>query len=131
MIAMWEIKGRGRDGTERLPSSARSPAATSCSPCAAARRGRSRVTTSSRPIPSTGSTSDGHPAHEAAFVTLRRGLAGSASPLSFQYYTAVFDWPLDVGGKPENSTLAFVPICFELTVLIGGLGTVSISLLSE
>ena len=57
------------------------------------------------------------------FVTLLAGLAGLSFALIFQYYTAVFDWPLDVGGKPENSTLAFVPICFELTVLIGGLGT--------
>ena len=57
------------------------------------------------------------------FVTLIAGLGGLCFALVFQYYTAVFDWPLDVGGKPENSTLAFVPICFELTVLIGGLGT--------
>src|SRR6478609_5850505 len=57
------------------------------------------------------------------FVTLLAGLTGLCFALLFQYYTAVFDWPLDVGGKPENSTLAFVPICFELTVLIGGLGT--------
>jgi hypothetical protein len=57
------------------------------------------------------------------FVTLLAGLLGLTFALVFQYWTAVFDWPLDVGGKPENSTLAFVPICFELTVLIGGLGT--------
>jgi hypothetical protein len=57
------------------------------------------------------------------FVTLLAGLGGLCFALVFQYYAAVFDWPLDVGGKPENSTLAFVPICFELTVLIGGLGT--------
>jgi len=56
-------------------------------------------------------------------ATLLAGLCGLCFALAFQYYTAVFDWPLDVGGKPENSTLAFVPICFELTVLIGGLGT--------
>src|SRR5262245_16227183 len=58
------------------------------------------------------------------FATLLAGLTGLCFALAFQYYTAVFDWPLDVGGKPENSTLAFVPVCFELTVLIGGLGTV-------
>jgi hypothetical protein len=29
-----------------------------------------------------------------------------------------------VGGKPDNSILAFIPICFELTVLFGALGTV-------
>jgi hypothetical protein len=63
------------------------------------------------------------------FVTLLMGLVGLTFALCFQYYTAVFDWPLDVGGKPDNSTLAFVPICFELTVLIGGLGTVGAFLL--
>jgi hypothetical protein len=35
----------------------------------------------------------------------------------------VLDWPLDVGGKPDNSALAFVPVSFELTVLLGGLST--------
>jgi Protein of unknown function (DUF3341) len=63
------------------------------------------------------------------WVTLLAGLTGLTFALVFQYYTAVFDWPLDVGGKPENSTLAFVPVCFELTVLIGGLGTVGAFLL--
>src|SRR4051812_47576909 len=63
------------------------------------------------------------------FVTLLAGLTGLCFALLFQYYTAEFDWPLDVGGKPENSTLAFVPLCFQLTVLIGGLGTVGASLL--
>jgi Alternative complex III, ActD subunit len=62
-------------------------------------------------------------------VTLIAGLGGLCFALAFQYYTAVFDWPLDVGGKPENSTLAFVPVCFELTVLIGGLSTVGAFLL--
>ena len=62
-------------------------------------------------------------------VTLLAGLGGLCFALAFQYYTAVFDWPLDVGGKPENSTLAFVLVCFELTVLIGGLGTVGAFLL--
>ncbi len=37
----------------------------------------------------------------------------------------MLDWPLNVGGKPDNSTLAFVPICFELTVLLSGLATVA------
>jgi hypothetical protein len=62
-------------------------------------------------------------------VTLLMGAVGLGFALCFQYYTAVFDWPLDVGGKPDNVTLAFVPICFELTVLIGGLSTVGAFLL--
>ena len=35
----------------------------------------------------------------------------------------MFDWTLNVGGKPDNSTLAFVPISFELTILAAGLAT--------
>ena len=57
------------------------------------------------------------------FVTLAGGVLGAASALAMQFYMAVFDWPLNVGGKPPNSTLAFVPITFELTVLCAGLLT--------
>jgi hypothetical protein len=59
------------------------------------------------------------------WVTFLAGLAALSFALAFQFYTNVFDWPLNVGGKPDNSTLAFVPVCFELTVLIGGLSTVA------
>ena len=59
------------------------------------------------------------------WVTLVAGLTGVTLALAFQFYTAVLDWPLNVGGKPDNSTLAFVPITFELTVLLGGLSTVA------
>ena len=63
------------------------------------------------------------------WVTLLAGLFGLTFAVTFQFYTNVFDWPLNVGGKPDNSSLAFVPICFELTVLIGGLGTAGAFLL--
>jgi hypothetical protein len=53
------------------------------------------------------------------------GLAGLASAIALQVYTAVYDWPLNVGGKPDNSTLAFVPISFELTILFAGLTLVA------
>jgi len=58
-------------------------------------------------------------------VTLLVGLFGLSLAITFQYYTSIFDWPLNVGGKPRNSTLAFLPVCFELTVLLGGLATVA------
>ena len=54
------------------------------------------------------------------WVTFLVGILALIFALSFQFYTTVLDWPLNVGGKPDNSTLAFVPICFELTVLISG-----------
>jgi vacuolar-type H+-ATPase subunit I/STV1 len=59
------------------------------------------------------------------WVTFLAGLAALTFALTFQFYTNVWDWPLNVGGKPDNSTLAFVPVCFELTILIGGLSTVA------
>jgi len=59
------------------------------------------------------------------WVTLCAGIIGLASGLGLQFYTSVLDWPLNVGGKPDNSTLAFIPITFELTILFGGLATVA------
>jgi len=59
------------------------------------------------------------------WITLAAGTVGLFSGLLLQFYTAVLDWPLNVGGKPDNSTLAFLPISFELTVLFGGLATVA------
>src|SRR5438067_12715739 len=59
------------------------------------------------------------------WVTLLVGFCALTAALTFQFYTSVLDWPLNVGGKPDNSTLAWVPICFEFTVLLSGLATVA------
>ena len=59
------------------------------------------------------------------WVTFLVGCCALALAVTFQFYTTVLDWPLNVGGKPDNSSLAFVPICFELTVLLSGLATVA------
>jgi len=58
------------------------------------------------------------------WVTFIIGMCALAGALVLQFYTAVLDWPLNVGGKPNNSTMAFLPVTFELTVLLGGLSTV-------
>ncbi len=57
------------------------------------------------------------------YVTLGAGVIGCAAATAFEFYVAVFDWNLNIGGKPDNSLLAFVPIAFELTVLAAGLAT--------
>ena len=62
-------------------------------------------------------------------VTLLAGLTGLATAVTLQFYTNVLDWPLNVGGKPDNTGLAFVPISFELTILFAGLITVASFLL--
>ena len=51
------------------------------------------------------------------------GLAGLIIALVFQYWTSAIDWPTNVGGKPYDSLPAFLPIAFEMTVLIAGLAT--------
>ncbi len=52
------------------------------------------------------------------------GLFGLVFALWFQFWTMAQDWPVDVGGKPWNSLPAYVPVTFELMVLLAGLGVV-------
>jgi Alternative complex III, ActD subunit len=56
-------------------------------------------------------------------VTLAGGACGLVAGLALELYTSVVDWPMNVGGKPDASLLAFVPIAFELTILGAGLAT--------
>lgn len=53
------------------------------------------------------------------------GLTGGLLALIAQLYLSAVEWPINVGGKPWNSTPAFIPITFEITVLSAGLGTLA------
>lgn len=53
------------------------------------------------------------------------GLLGLAIALGVQIWTSAYDYPLIVGGKPLVALPAFVPVSFELTVLMAGLGVVA------
>ena len=52
------------------------------------------------------------------------GLIGAASALSSQFWAMTTSWPMNVGGKPWNSLPAYVPVTFEVMVLLAGLGVV-------
>ncbi len=60
-----------------------------------------------------------------SLVTFIAGAIGCAFAIYFQYWTSSVDWPINVGGKPGNSWPAWVPIAFEITVLLAGLSTVA------
>jgi hypothetical protein len=61
-----------------------------------------------------------------AFVA---GAIGLAFGLGLQVWTSVYDWPLNVGGKPFNSFPLFIPVTFELTVLFSGLIAIGVLLM--
>jgi len=52
------------------------------------------------------------------------GLAGGLIGFFMQYYTAVIDYPVNIGGKPLNSWPQFIPITFEMTILFAAIGAV-------
>ena len=58
------------------------------------------------------------------YVCLLFALAGLTLGVFAQFWIGSINWPLNVGGKPFNSLPAYLPVIFELTVLIGGLGVV-------
>lgn len=63
------------------------------------------------------------------YFALALGLTGTALALSFMYWVNNFDYPLVIGGKPMFPFPAFVPIMFEVTVLLASVGTVLTMLL--
>jgi ActD protein len=56
-----------------------------------------------------------------SWVVFLGGVLGCVSGYFLQYYTAVIDYPFDVGGRPYHSWPAFIPVTFELTILAAGL----------
>ncbi len=54
-------------------------------------------------------------------ATFVGALLGGLGGYFMQWYSAVVDYPINVGGRPLHSWPMFVPVTFELTVLGGAL----------
>ena len=55
------------------------------------------------------------------WIVLAGGVIGALTGAALQYYSSVYDYPLNIGGRPPNSWPSFVVVAFELTILIAGL----------
>src|SRR5260221_3403729 len=53
------------------------------------------------------------------------GLTGTALALIMQIWMLGYDWPMIIGGKNFASLPPFIPVTFELTVLLSALGMVA------
>ena len=59
--------------------------------------------------------------HTAGFIY---GLTGTTTAVTFMSWVFTKDWPVNIGGKPHFALPAWIPIIFELTVLMAAVGMV-------
>jgi Protein of unknown function (DUF3341) len=57
-------------------------------------------------------------------LTLLGGIAGGAATYFLQWYSAVIDYPINIGGRPLHSWPSFLPATFEITILGAALAAV-------
>jgi len=59
------------------------------------------------------------------------GVLGTTLALTMQYYMMLFDWPMIIGGKDYAGLPNFIPVTFELTVLVAAFGMVGVFMITS
>lgn len=64
------------------------------------------------------------PKSKLGWIVLVMGLIGFSGGFSMIYFMMVIDYPLIIGGKPFFNLPAWIPVLFELTILLSAFGAV-------
>jgi len=57
-------------------------------------------------------------------IVLAGGIIGAVVGYGMQYYASVWAYPLNVGGRPLHSWPSFIPVTFELMILLAAFAAV-------
>ena len=66
----------------------------------------------------------GHHKSKLPLIVFVGGVFGFLAGFGLQYWTSVIAYPLNIGGRPLNSWIAFIPVTFETTILFAALAAV-------
>ncbi len=66
----------------------------------------------------------GHHRSRVPLLVLAGGLAGCLGGFALQYWTSAIAYPMNVGGRPTASWIAFIVPSFEMTILVAALAAV-------
>jgi hypothetical protein len=62
--------------------------------------------------------------HVLPYLVLLGGIIGGLTGYALQYYIAVIDYPVNIGGRPFNSWPSFITVVFEMTILFAAFSAV-------
>ena len=66
----------------------------------------------------------GHHRSRLPLIVLLGGVLGAVGGFGLQYWVSVIAYPHNIGGRPLNSWIAFIPVTFETTVLVAAFAAV-------